>query len=222
MKRDAPSSSAFTQRRPAATAGTPSNHGAALPSSTPTPSPPLAEVKTGIASNHGATQSPPPSSTTTQSRPIITTGIPSNHRTGQFPPLSPQSSPLPYRTTPPPNPLMKRTPPNQHHLTPLNVNQERHFQATNETLNISVTPDMSRPSTPIVAVSATFEITSSYKPHAGSGRTVASPVGPKLEGPTSKAPKPDPTPPPSQPQHNKAAQRPVWKVWFQSVWNGGK
>ncbi|KAH9995277.1 hypothetical protein BJV77DRAFT_991704 [Russula vinacea] len=205
MKRDAPSPSPSTQRRPAVTAEIPSNHRAA--------------------------HSPPPPSSPALPRPEITTGIASDQRAAQSLLRSPQSiatSSLPDRATPAPNPSMKPTPTNHRHLTPLNISQERHSQVTNdtknETLNISVMLDISCPSTPTVAVTATSGITSSYK-SPGSNITVTSqagPPGPKLEGPASKATKPDAAPPPSQPQNKKSAQRPVWKVWFQSIWNGGK
>jgi hypothetical protein len=226
MKIDAPSAPAST-RRPSRSAATSSYRAAQSPPPSSTPAPPQPEVTTGIASDQRAAQSPPPLSTPTRPQPVVPTGIPSNHRTAQFPPHSPQSivtSSLPD-LAPAPNPLVKLTPPNQHNLTPLDINQERHSQATIETLNISVTLDVSCPSTPTIAVTATSGISNSYKTHTESNKTVtghADPPGPKLEGLTSKAPKLDATPPPLPPQNKKSVQRPVWKVWFQNIWNGGK
>jgi hypothetical protein len=138
------------------------------------------------------------------------TRVSPNHGTAQSSPLTQRVLSVPDRATPAPSPLTKPTPHAQRPLTPLNVNQQRQSRATKEMLNISVTLDISTPSTPTVAVSAITGLTSSHKSQTG-------------EVPTSKAfNKPEATPPLSQTQHNKQAQRPAWKVWVSSIWKGGK
>ncbi|KAF8497898.1 hypothetical protein F5888DRAFT_1827814 [Russula emetica] len=189
-----PPSSAPTQRQPAVTAGTHSNHKIAQP---PPPSSASTTQPLPVTSNHGPTQPPP--------RPLL-----------------PISSP-PDRTTPAPVPLTKPIPPSQHHQSPPNVAQERQPQActfAKEALNISVKVGMASSFTPNVTRAITSHIS-----RDGGNRNVPSHVDPlafKLEGPTSKAPKPDVTPPPLQTQPQKPAQRPVWQAWFQRVWTGGK
>ena len=227
---------------PAVAAGIPSNHGIApppLPSSIPTqplpvtariplnhgtahsppplltPTQPRPTVVMG-SSNHGTAHSPPPLSTPTQPRLTVTMGS-SNHRTAQSSPRS-QPSSLRDQATPTlavPGPLTKLTPPNQHHATPTNTTPERQSQVTKETINISLS----------VAVTAPPGVTSSHKSHTGSSRNVPSHADPldfKLPGPPSKAPKSDAAPPAPQTPPQKPAQRPVWQVWVQKVWKGGK
>jgi hypothetical protein len=179
-----------------------------------------------MSSKHDETVQSPPSPAPTQHRPDI-----SNHKITQTPPLSLVSTqPLPVTSNhglaqpsrrpqlpiPPPTdrttapiPLTKPLPPSQHNQTPPNVAQERQSQAcafTKETLNISLKVDMASSFTPNVAVT-------SHKSRDEGNRNV---------GPTIKALKPDVTPPPLKKQSQKPAQRPVWQVWLQKVWTGGK
>jgi hypothetical protein len=158
----------------------------------------------GVLPNHKIAHSPPPSSAPTQP-------VTSNHGPAQPSrrPLLPISSP-PDRTGPAPAPSTKPIP---HYQSPPIVAQERQSQAcafTKETLNISLKVDMASSFTPNVAIR-------NVSSHADT-------LGSMLEGPTSKAPKPDVTPPPpqTQTQPQKPAHRPVWQVWFQKVWTGGK
>jgi hypothetical protein len=186
------------------------------PPSAPTQHQPA--VTAGVLSNHKIAQPPPPSSASTQPLPVT-----SNHGPAQpSRPLLPISS-LPDRTTPAPVPLTKPIPPSQHYQTPPNVAQERQSQAcafTKETLNISLKVDVASPFTPNVTIT-------SHKSCDGGSRNASShaaadPLGSKLEGPTSKAPKPDVTPPPLQTQPQKPAQRRVWQAWFQTIWTSVK
>ena len=198
----------------------------------------------GISSNHERAQSPPLAPT--QHRPAVAEGVPSDHKIAQPPrpssvstqpppatsnrppaqptrrPLLPLSSPL-DQTTLAPVPLTKPILPTQHHQTPPNVAQERQPQAcafTKETLNISLKVDVTSSFTSNVAIT-------SHKSRDGISRNFpsnAEPLGSKLEGPTSKALKPDVTPQPLKTQPQKPAQRSVWQVssWFQRIWTSGK
>jgi hypothetical protein len=204
---DTPPLSESIQPRPVVTAAISSKHGTAQspPSLTPTQHRPAATA--GVLSDHKIAQPSPPSSASTQPLPVTSNLGPA--QPSRRPPL-PISSP-PDRTTPAPVPLPKPIPSSQHYQTPPNVAQERQSQAcafTKETLNISLKVDMASPFTPNVAIR-------NISSHADS-------LGSKLEGPTSKAHKPDVTPPPLQTQPQKPAHRPVWQVWFQKIWTGGK
>jgi hypothetical protein len=174
----------------------------------------------------------PPSSAPTQHRPAVAAGVLSNHKIAQTPPPSSVSQPLPVtsnhgpvqpswqpilpmlspldQTRPAPVSLTKPIPPSQHNQTPPNVAQERQSQAC---AFISLKVDMASSLTPNVAIT-------SHKSRDEGSRNVSSHADTlvsKLEGPTSKAPKPNVTPPPPQTQPQKAAQRPVWQVWFQRL-----
>jgi hypothetical protein len=197
-------------------------------------------VTGGISSNHGSAQSSAP----TQHRPAVAAGVPSNHKIAQPPrpssvstqppPVTPNHVPAePTRRLPLPSsspadetrraPVLLTKPilPNQHYQTPPNVAQKRQSQAcafTNETLNISLKVDLTSSFSPNVA------ITSHKSRDGGSGNvsSQADPLSSKLEGPTTKALKPDVTPPLPKTQSQKPAQRPVWQVWFQKIWTSGK
>ena len=197
-----PPSSASTQPLPVAP-----NHGLAQSSRKPPPpisSPP--DRTTPVVPISSIAQPPPPSSASTQ--PLL---VAPNHG-----PTKPSRQPPPDRTTPVIIPLTKPMPPSQHQAPP-NVSQDRQLQActfSNETLNISVKVGMTSQFSQNLAIT-------SHISRDGSSRNVASHADPlvsKPEGPTSKAPKPDVTPP--QPQ--KTYQRPVWQAWFQKIWTGGK
>ena len=202
-----PPSSASTQPLPV----TP-NHGSAQSSWQPQPSissPP--DRTTPVVPISPIAQPPPPSSASTQ--PLL---VVPNHR-----PAKSSRQPPPDRTTPVTIPITKPMTPSRHYQTPLNVSQERQPQAcafSNETLNISVKVGMTSQFSPNLAIT-------SHISRDESSRSVAShaePLVSKLEGPTSNAPKQDVTPPPLQTQSQKPAQRPLWQVWFQKVWTGGK
>lgn len=190
-------------------------------------SPPLSEsmqprrivVTAGISSKHETAQSPP-SPAPIQHQPAATAEVLSNHEIAQPPsPLSAPTQPLPvtsnHELAQPSWPLL------QHYQTPPDVAQEQQPQAcafTKETLNISLKVDVVSQFTPNVAVT-------SHQSRDGDSKNVSShvdPLGSKLESPTSKAPKPDVTPPPLQTQSQKPAQRTVWQVWYQKIWTGGK
>lgn len=174
----------------------------------------------GVLSNHKIVQPTPPSSVSTQPLPAT-----SNHESAQpSRRLALPISPPPDGPTPAPISSTKPIPPSQHYQTPPNVAQELQSQAsafTKETLNISLKVDMASPFSSNIAIT-------SHKPHDGGSGNASSyadphPLGSKLEGPTSKAPEINVTPPPPlkmQPQ--KPAQRPSWQVWIQKIWTGGK
>jgi len=228
-----PTSSESTQHGPAVTTGISSKHETAQsppPSSAPTQL--LPAVTAGVLSNHRIAQPPSPSLTSTQPLPVAATGVTSSDGSAQSPPPYRQPSPTPTppdRVTPSPVPLLTETrpaPPNQHHQTPPNVEQELQSQVravTKTTLNISpevvgVASQLNSPSVAITAHSQA-EFTSSHKSHDGSSENVPGLAGPldhKPEGLANEASKPNATPPPSQTQTN-------WGLsWFQSYWKGGK
>ena len=74
-------------------------------------------------------------------------------------------------------------------------------------------------------MTSSFTSITSHKPFDGGSRNVSSQadlLSSKLEGLTSKAPKPDVTPSPVKIQSQKPAQRPGWQGWFQKIWTSGK
>ena len=192
------------------TAEIPSKHGTAQSPPSLAPTQHRSAVTAGVRSNHKVAQPPPPSSVSTH--PMSVT---SNHGPAQPSrrPVLPISSP-PDGVTPAPVPSTKPIPPSQQYQTPPNIAQGRQPQAqafTTETFNISLKVTHNVPIT-------------SHKSRDG-GRNLPShsdPLGSKLEGPTSKAPRPDVTPPPPKTQPQKPAQRPMWQVWVQKIWTGGK